>query len=78
MTSTEKHACRTCGEVTGSDGHMCVPANHEDEKCAWCGALIVNKRHLCADKVQELAYVCNSCGRTAVQAEHLCDPVPIS
>lgn len=77
MASDEKHVCPTCARETGPDGHMCVPMEHDDEKCEWCGALIINKRHLCAEKVQELAYVCNSCGRTAVSGEQLCEPMRI-
>ena len=71
------HACPTCMESTGEHGHLCVPGTIHDEKCSWCGALIPDERHLCNDKVKELAYICNSCGRTAVSAEHLCSPKKI-
>jgi len=72
-----EHKCPTCGKEAGGAGHMCVPAEHKDEKCDWCGALIVNQRHLCSGKVQKLKYICNSCGRTAVSAGHLCKPEEI-
>ena len=68
------HICPTCQQEVAAIGHLCVPVQQEDEKCDWCGALMVDERHLCNDKVKELAYYCNSCGRAAVQAEHLCHP----
>jgi len=75
---SSENRCPTCqGKTTGS-GHLCVPARHEDETCDWCGASIVDERHLCNEKVKELAYYCNSCGRAAVQAEHVCDPRAIA
>ena len=72
-----EHVCPTCMESTGEHGHLCVPGSHHDEKCEWCGALIPDERHLCNDKVKELSYICNSCGRTAVSAEYLCNPKKI-
>jgi thymidine kinase len=66
--------CPTCNEPINADGHMCVPTTKKDEKCEWCGSLIPNARHLCSEKVKELSYICNSCGRTAVHAEQLCHP----
>jgi len=72
-----QHVCPTCMQPTGEHGHLCVPVHSHDEKCDWCGALIPDERHLCDTKVRELAYICNSCGRTAVSAEHLCNPVRI-
>jgi len=76
-SKTKKKVCKTCKKTTGSAGHMCVPAAKKDEKCEWCGSLIVNERHFCDKKVKKIAYVCNSCGRTAVTAEYLCQPEKI-
>ena len=52
--------------------------------CEACGRFLCglcdiefNARHLCAEKIRNLTYICNSCGRTAVKAEHLCNPVKI-
>ena len=69
--------CPTCQQPAGQDGHLCVPVTRKDKKCDWCGALIVDERHLCNEKVKELSYICNSCGRTALKAEHLCHPQKI-
>lgn len=71
------NTCPTCGKEVGDHGHMCVPFKHADEKCDWCGSLIPDARHLCNEKVKELSYICNSCGRTAVSDEHLCQPEKI-
>jgi dodecin len=73
----DKNICPTCAEPVADNGHLCVPLNKKDQKCDWCGSLIVNERHLCNDKVKELAYICNSCGRTAVESQFLCSPKKI-
>jgi flavin-binding protein dodecin len=75
--AADDHVCPTCMQETGASGHLCVPTGKKDEQCDWCGALIPDERHLCNDKVKELAYICNTCGRTAVSAEHLCSPKKI-
>ena len=71
------HTCPTCKQPTTPAGHLCVPTTKKDTTCDWCGALIADERHLCSKKVKELSYICNSCGRTAVSAEHLCKPQKI-
>ena len=73
----EENYCPTCNQTVGEEGHLCVPVAHEDDLCEWCGSLIPNARHLCAEKIRNLTYICNSCGRTAVKAEHLCNPMKI-
>lgn len=72
----DKHVCPTCMHTT-EEGHLCVPVKKKDTACDWCGALIPDERHLCNEKVKELAYICNSCGRTAVRADYLCKPKKI-
>ncbi len=72
-----EQVCPTCLQPAGDGGHLCVPVTGEDKRCEWCGALIPDERHLCNEKVKELSYICNSCGRTAVKAEYLCQPKKI-
>ncbi len=69
--------CPTCQKPHGAAGHLCVPKTKKDTTCDWCGALIADERHLCNKKIKELAYICNTCGRTAVSAEYLCSPKKI-
>ena len=69
--------CPTCNGDVSEHGHLCVPVGKKDEKCDWCGALIADNRHLCSEKIKSLSYICNSCGRTAVDAGNLCDPEKI-
>lgn len=69
--------CPTCHQPVGEEGHLCIPVTKKDKKCDWCGALIPDERHLCDDKIKELAYICNTCGRTAIKAEYLCSPKKI-
>ncbi len=73
----QTRTCATCGKPAGPEGHLCSPGHLEGEPCEWCGAVIPDQRHLCANKVKRLAYICNSCGRTAVRPEHLCRPEKI-
>ncbi len=72
-----RQVCPTCLQPTGEEGHLCLPVAAEDKRCDWCGALIPDERHLCNEKIRELSYICNSCGRTAVKAEYLCQPKKI-
>jgi len=71
------HFCPTCQQPAAQNGHLCFPADTRDKKCDWCGALIVNERHMCNEKSKKLTYICNSCGRLAISAEHLCHPEKI-
>ena len=64
-------------QPAGPDGHACVPFTQNDKKCEWCGALIAEEKHLCDEKIKEISYICNSCGRTAVKEEDLCSPKKI-
>ena len=73
-----EHICPTCHQPTSEKGHMCTPVTSDDQECEWCGAMIPDERHLCDDKIKELSYICNSCGRTAVSPEYLCNPSKIS
>ena len=72
-----EHTCPTCAGATCAAGHMCTPEDTEDHECEWCGAMIVSERHMCEGKVPEVAYICNTCGRTAVSPEFLCKPEKI-
>ena len=74
---TEEHSCPTCAGATCEAGHMCTPAALDDEECDYCGALIVSERHMCTGKVPDVAYICQTCGRTAVGPQFLCKPEPI-
>ena len=78
MAEEKKHICPTCKNPTKEGGHLCMPTTAVDQRCDWCGALIPDNRHFCTDKVKEISYVCNSCGRTAVKEEHLCNPKKIT
>jgi flavin-binding protein dodecin len=77
LPQEKQQVCSNCLVSTSGEGHLCVPTKRKDKKCQWCGALIVDQRHLCNDKIKQLSYICNSCGRAAVKAEHLCHPKKI-
>lgn len=72
-----ENKCPTCGKETGELGHLCTPQEVGDSKCDWCGSIIPNARHMCSEKVKKLSYICNSCGRTAVNPDELCKPEEI-
>lgn len=73
-TNKKINECPTCHKDAKESGHLCVPRTLSHKNCNWCGAFIPNARHLCNEKVRELTYICNSCGRTAVKPEFLCSP----
>ena len=75
--ANRERVCSSCNKPAGEDGHLCVPVEKGDQKCDWCGSIIPSKRHVCESKVKDISYICNSCGRTAVKAEHLCNPEKI-
>lgn len=66
--------CKTCGKDIGRDGHLCVPLSRRDKTCEWCGALVMDERHICDRKLKKVSFICNSCGRLAVAARYLCKP----
>jgi len=72
-----KKTCKTCGKTVGRSGHLCVPVTGADHTCDWCGSLIMDARHMCNDKIKDIAYICNSCGRLAVSPKFLCQPKKI-
>lgn len=47
MSEAKKHACPTW-RGRREAGHLCTPIDHDDEACEWCGAMIVNQRHMCS------------------------------
>lgn len=76
-SADDEAICPTCHKVITGSGHMCSPLHSDAEQCEWCGETVADARHLCSDKTKELTYICNSCGRTAISSESLCDPKKI-
>lgn len=76
-SSKETETCPTCNKPAGPDGHLCSPKPQDESTCDWCGAQIADQRHMCDEKSGRLAYICNSCGRAAVQPDQVCDPKEI-
>lgn len=72
--------CKTCGETVNDKLHMCSADFIEGEECDYCGAVIPQGETLkqCKHLDEDATYVCNTCGRTAVKAEYLCNPNLIS
>lgn len=62
--------CKTCGS---DKMHICCIDADELNECEYCGAVLSDSKHLCDE---DTTYICNTCGRTAIKAEELCNPTP--
>lgn len=67
--------CNTCGTTDLDKTHKCSADFVEGDECNYCGAVIKTGKHECDE---EATYVCNTCGRTAIKADYLCNPNVIS
>jgi predicted RNA-binding Zn-ribbon protein involved in translation (DUF1610 family) len=65
--------CKSCKEEVDIM-HMCGVEFTEGEECDYCGQVIVGADHEYAKDKGNTTYVCNTCGRTAVKPEYLCNP----
>ena len=70
------YTCKNCGAVANEPGHLCNPCG-DKEKCSFCGAPLVDTKHMCKDKLAAMKFVCGGCGRVAMEPSHLCKPNPI-
>ena len=41
------------------------------------GPPAADAKHVCKDKLAAMKFVCDGCGRVAMEKEHLCKPAPI-
>jgi len=64
--------CSTCGLEIGDAAHLCCAEYIEGDECDYCGALIPGSKHFCKD--EDMTYICNTCGRTAIKPDFLCNP----
>jgi hypothetical protein len=67
--------CRDCGAVTAEKEHLCVP-EAVTAKSEYCGAKASTQ--VCETRRPELAFTCETCGRSAEQSELLCRPAKIA
>ncbi|MDX9703765.1 MAG: dodecin family protein [Candidatus Auribacterota bacterium] len=77
VNSKENDTCPTCKKPAGPKGHKCSPNPQAESNCDWCGAQITDARHLCDEKNSGATYICNSCGRAAINPDQVCDPKEI-
>lgn len=70
------YTCKNCGAVAKEPGHLCNPCGDRNN-CSFCGAPDVSQAHMCTGKLQQMKYVCDGCGRVAVNADLLCKASPI-
>ena len=73
---SDLHKCPNCGGLTKEKGHLCAPVPHQS-KCGYCEGMVENARHVCMAMRENLQYVCEACGRMAVEADVLCQPAKI-
>jgi hypothetical protein len=67
------HTCKTCGAVAEDPGHLCAPSE-EITTCSYCGKKEPQVKHYCKDKMEDLKYVCEGCGRLATSEDLVCKP----
>ena len=70
------YTCKNCGAVAKAPGHLCNPCD-DKKKCSFCGAPEVDPKHICKDKLASMKFVCDGCGRVAMEGDQLCKPTPI-
>lgn len=70
------YTCKTCGANAESPGHLCNPCGDE-AACTFCGKPETDTKHVCKDKLSAMKYVCDGCGRVAMEEDSLCQPSEI-
>ncbi len=67
------HTCTTCGAVANNPENICKPSKTTN-KSSFCGHHTIDIENVCADKLRKMQYVCDGCGRVAMEKDHLCNP----
>jgi hypothetical protein len=68
------YTCKRCGAVANEPGHLCNPCG-DRSKCSFCGAPDTTATHVCSQKLAKMKFVCDGCGRVAMEKEALCHRV---
>jgi hypothetical protein len=71
----ETHAfvCALCGAVSLSPEGVCQ-VQGRITRGDWCGTQSVEPARVCQNKIHNLRFKCQKCGRVAVDAGLLCEP----
>ena len=70
------YTCKNCGAVANAPGHLCNPCG-DRQNCSFCGTPETAHTHMCSGKLTAMKYVCDGCGRVAMDRELLCKPSEI-
>lgn len=68
---TKIYECSSCGVVSESQAHLCVPKTLESRE-EYCGTN--PDRDICDTMNESLSFECGTCGRAAESKELLCNP----
>lgn len=71
----EVFECGTCGVVSDASVDLCAPRQIRGKE-DYCGSA-GETAEMCRIMLKTLKYECNFCGRSAEEADLLCDPIRI-
>jgi len=69
---TKIYECKKCGVITQAPDQICKPQRLENMG-VYCGEPGKTDQ-MCTDMKEHVAFVCESCGRPAEQANMVCTP----
>ena len=68
--------CANCGAVSLDSQSICK-VQGRGTKADWCGTRDPRPAQPCQNRVHNVRWQCDNCGKVAVNAELLCEPTPL-
>ena len=68
--------CATCGAVSLDRDKICK-VQGQGTKGDWCGTKDPTPPRTCQNRVNNIRWVCDNCGKVSVNPELLCEPKPL-
>lgn len=74
---TQAFFCANCGAVSLDPGSICK-VQGRGTKGDWCGTSDPPPPQSCHNRVNNVRWACDNCGKVSVNAELLCEPRPLN